>query len=121
VRTVRGYVHDGRLRAVRIGKQYRITREDLEEFVGAPVVDPPDVGRHRHLDVSSIVEIDAVSPETAHRITTLLTAARTHAADQPLRVETIYDQERARMKIVILGGLADTRHLLEYLQAVLES
>jgi excisionase family DNA binding protein len=121
VRTVRGYVRDGRLRAVRIGKQYRITREDLEEFVGAPVVDPPDVGRHRHLDVSSIVEIDAVSPETAHRITTLLTAARTHAADQPLRVETMYDQERARMKIVILGGLADTRHLLEYLQAVLES
>jgi excisionase family DNA binding protein len=121
VRTVRGYVRDGRLRAVRIGKQYRITREDLEEFVGAPVVDPPDVGRHRHLDVSSIVEIDAVSPETAHRISTLLTAARTHAADQPLRVETIYGEERARMKIVILGGLADTRHLLEYLQAVLES
>jgi excisionase family DNA binding protein len=121
VRTVRGYVRDGRLRAVRIGKQYRITREDVEAFVGAPVVDAPEVGRHRHVDVSSIVEIDAVSPETAHRVTTLVTAARTHAADQPLRVETVYDEERARMKLVILGGLADTRHVLEYVQAVLES
>jgi excisionase family DNA binding protein len=121
VRTVRGYVRDGRLRAVRIGKQYRITREDVEAFVGVPVVDAPEVGRHRHVDVSSIVEIDAVSPETAHRVTTLVTAARTHAADQPLRVETVYDEERARMKLVILGGLADTRHVLEYVQAVLES
>jgi excisionase family DNA binding protein len=52
VRTVRGYVRDGRLRAVRIGKQYRITREDIEAFVGSPVVDPPEAGRHRHVDVS---------------------------------------------------------------------
>ncbi|MFC7563955.1 helix-turn-helix domain-containing protein [Actinomadura namibiensis] len=36
VRTVRGYVRDGKLRATRIGKQYRIAREDLEEFTGAP-------------------------------------------------------------------------------------
>jgi excisionase family DNA binding protein len=120
VRTVRGYVRDGRLRAVRIGKQYRITREDLEAFVGAPVVDPPEVRRHRHVDVSSVVEIDAVSPETAHRVSTLLTAVRTHAADQPLRVQTVYYEERARMKVVILGGLADTRQVLEYLQAVIE-
>jgi len=121
VRTVRGYLRDGRLRAVRIGKQYRITREDLEAFIGAPVVDQPESGQHRHVDVSSIVEIDAVGPETAHRVSTLLTAMRTHAADQPLRVETTYDEGRARMKVVILGGLADTRHILEYLQAVLES
>ncbi len=121
VRTVRGYVRDGRLRAVRVGKQYRITREDLEAFVGSPVVDPPEVGRHRHVDVSSIVEIDAVGQETAHRITTLLTAMRTYANDQPLRIQTAYDEERARMKVVILGGLADTRQLLEYLQVVLES
>jgi excisionase family DNA binding protein len=121
VRTVRGYVRDGRLRATRIGKQYRITREDLEAFLGSPVVDPPEVRRHRHVDVSSIVEIDAVSPETAHRVSTLLTAVRTHAGDQPLRVETVYDAERARMKVIVVGGLADSRHILEYLQAVLES
>ena len=121
VRTVRGYLRDGRLRAVRIGKQYRITREDLEAFIGAPMEDTPEVGRHRHVDVSSIVEIDAVSPETAHRVSTLLTAVRTHPTDQPLHVQTAYDEERARMKIIVLGGLADTRQLLEYVRAVLES
>ena len=34
VRTVRNYVRDGRLKAVRIGKQYRIARSDLEELTG---------------------------------------------------------------------------------------
>lgn len=32
VRTVRGYIRSGRLKAVRIGKQYRIARSDLAEL-----------------------------------------------------------------------------------------
>jgi excisionase family DNA binding protein len=32
LRTVRNYVRDGRLKGVQIGKQYRITRGDLEAF-----------------------------------------------------------------------------------------
>ena len=121
VRTVRGYVRGGQLRSVRIGRRYRITREDLEAFVGSPLTDPPESRGHRHVDVSSVVEIDAVGPDTAHRVSSLLTAVRTHPGNQPLRVETAYDRERARMKIIILGGLSDTKHLLEYMQAVLES
>lgn len=53
VRTVRGYVRDGRLKATRIGKQYRIAREDLEAFTGrpAPSSSPPPArngARPRH-------------------------------------------------------------------------
>ena len=34
VRTVRNYVRDGRLKGVRIGKQYRIARADLDALTG---------------------------------------------------------------------------------------
>src|SRR5262245_17738374 len=34
VKTVRGYVREGKLKAVRIGKQYRIAREDFEALLG---------------------------------------------------------------------------------------
>ncbi|MGC7102134.1 helix-turn-helix domain-containing protein [Amycolatopsis lurida] len=120
VRTVRAYVRDGRLRAVRIGKQYRIPREDLEAFVGSPVEEPAAVQRQRYVDASAVVEIDVVSPETAHRVSTMLTAVRSEPGDPPLRTETVYDEERARMKVIIVGGLADTRKLLDCLQVVLE-
>ena len=36
VRTVRNYVREGRLKAVRIGKQYRIAGEDLAALTGRP-------------------------------------------------------------------------------------
>ncbi|HEX5997016.1 MAG TPA: helix-turn-helix domain-containing protein, partial [Jiangellales bacterium] len=34
VRTVRGYIRTGRLKAVRIGKQYRIAGADLDALTG---------------------------------------------------------------------------------------
>ncbi|GAA1823077.1 helix-turn-helix domain-containing protein [Luedemannella flava] len=120
VRTVRGYVRDGRIKAVRIGKQYRIAREDLEAFTGRPAPTEQTVRRQRHVEVSSIVEVDAVSPETADRVGTLLmgaTATR-RAGDAPLRVETVYDAARGRLKVIVLGGLGDSARLLEFIDTV---
>src|SRR5262252_3233930 len=77
VRTVRNYVREGRLKAVRIGKQYRITREDLAYMTGRPAssFDREPVRRQRHVEVSGIVEIDAISPEAAMRVTNGLVGA----------------------------------------------
>lgn len=124
VRTVRGYVRDGRLPAVRIGKQYRITRSALEAFTGGPV--PATAGesarRTRRAETSSIVEIHAVDPANAHRLATLLTALGGRGADdQPLHVQTVYDEERAWLKIVILGGLGDTARILTTIEEILAS
>ncbi|GAB4587310.1 helix-turn-helix domain-containing protein [Nocardia sp. IFM 10818] len=125
VRTVRGYVRDGKLAAVRIGKQYRIAQADLEAFTGLPVPDAAreSTRRARHSEVSSIVEIDAVDAATVDRLTTLLTGATAnrYPEDQPIRIQTIHDAERARLKVIIVGGLADTGRLLEYMEGVLSS
>ncbi|WP_158883321.1 helix-turn-helix domain-containing protein [Amycolatopsis anabasis] len=124
VRTVRNYVRDGKLKAVRIGKQYRIAREDLEAFTGRPA--EPSVRdstpRHRHVGVSSIVDIDAVSRDTASRVSTLLTGATAHRreGDEQLRIETIYDEQRAHLKIVVLGGLTTSAYIFGLISAVIE-
>ncbi|MFE3195267.1 helix-turn-helix domain-containing protein [Nocardia sp. NPDC059240] len=123
VRTVRGYVRDGKLPATRIGKQYRINQADLEAFTGLPAPDTGSTARQRHSEVSSIVEVDAVDPATADRVSTLLTgmAGNRFANDQTLRVQTFYDRERARLKVILVGGLGDTARLLEYMEGVLAS
>jgi len=122
VRTVRGYVRDGKLPAVRIGKQYRITDDALREFTGGPVPGTPreTAGRVRRVEASSIVEIDAVDPQTAHRLATMLTAVRGRGADdRPVHVQTVYDAERAWLKVVVLGGLADTAAIFTSIETVL--
>lgn len=115
VRTVRAYLRSGRLRGTRIGKQYRIAREDLEALTGRAVpASAEPVRRHRHVDVSTIVQVDALSPEGVGRITNMLmaTARAPRDEDQPLRIDTTYDDERARFKVFISGSIDTTTSLL---------
>jgi excisionase family DNA binding protein len=116
VKTIRNYVREGRLKAVRIGKQYRIAREDLEAMTGRPEPPPEPVSRSRHVEVSSIVEIDAISPETANRLTTGLMACASG-----VRIEAIYDAERAQMKVIVVGSMEKTASYFKFINAILES
>ncbi|MCP3135929.1 helix-turn-helix domain-containing protein [Pyxidicoccus xibeiensis] len=122
VRTVRAYVRDGRLKATRIGKQYRIAREAIEALTGHPLSAPEPVRRHRHVEVSSIVEIDAIAPEAAMRIANGVVAAANgrDPGEGPLRVDTLYSPERARLKLILTGPLADTTRLLQLVNTYLE-
>ncbi|MEO3922275.1 helix-turn-helix domain-containing protein [Micromonosporaceae bacterium B7E4] len=119
VRTVRGYIRSGRLRAVRIGKQYRIARADLDALTGG--AGPTRPGGPAAVEVSSIVQVDGIDRSGADRLGTfLLAGANTnHDLGRPLRVQTVHDEERGRMKIVILGDAAATAELLHLLDAVL--
>lgn len=118
VKTVRNYVREGRLKAIRIGKQYRISGEDLAAMTGRPVASfrPEPVRRERHIEVSSIVEIDAVSPETANRLTNSLMGVASG-----IRIEAIYDRERGRMKIILVGGMDQNTSYFKFINAILES
>jgi excisionase family DNA binding protein len=116
VKTVRNYVREGRLKAVRIGKQYRIAREDLEAMTGRPEPPPEPVRRYRHVEVSSIIEIDAISPETANRLMMPLLASA-----KGVRIETIYNPERGSMKIILVGSMDSNALYFKFISAILEA
>jgi excisionase family DNA binding protein len=111
VRTVRNYVRDGKLKAVRIGKQYRISSEDLEAFTGIAAVDD-DAASRRRVEVSSIVQVDAIDRAGADRISTHLHAAVNQGGLGRLRVESAYDEDRGSLKLIILGDPEVTADLL---------
>ena len=120
-RTVRVYLRSGRLKGVRIGKQYRIAREDLAHLTGrGEPVEP--VVLHRHVDVSSIVQVDAISPESVDRVANMLmTAAKAPREEEhPLRIDTTYDDERARLKVFISGSPETTINLLRLVNKLVE-
>jgi len=122
VRTVRSYVRSGRLKAMRIGKQYRVTRESLEDLTG-PALKPDAVPRHRHVEVSSVIQVDAVSQDTASRVTNHLVGAAKAPRDDgsPLRVETIYDEERSQLKVIVIGSLLNAANVFRLLGVLLEA
>jgi excisionase family DNA binding protein len=125
VKTVRNYVREGKLKAVRIGKQYRIAGEDLAALTGGgmPGAAREDARRVRHVEVSSVIAIDAISRQDADRVMTLVMASVNgpREDDEPIRVQTVYDEERARLRVMLLGGAQTSAELLRLVSALLDS
>lgn len=119
VRTVRRYIHEGRLTATRIGRLYRIPAAQLQAM-GRPPVDPDMVRRSRHCEASTVVQIDAIAPDEALRVMSGVGGAikgRDKLSDTPLRVDTVYDEARARLKVIVTGSLSTTTGVLKLLDA----
>ena len=68
------------------------------------------------------MQIEAISFDAASRVTnTLLAAGKSRPeGDDPLRVDTIYDQERGRLKVILSGSIATTTSLLKFMTAYLD-
>jgi excisionase family DNA binding protein len=118
VRTVRGYIRDGRLPAVRVGKQYRITEQDLRAFAGV-VPDEPTSSPRAH--VSAVVHIDDVDRLTMDRITTHLTAAAVGNSNHPagqLSIHSTYDESACRLTVFVVGDLESTSVALGFIDAL---
>jgi excisionase family DNA binding protein len=100
VRTVRGYVRDGRLPAVRIGKQYRISEDDLRTLTGGH--EPAPAPR---VEVSAVVQIDTASRHVMDRVSTHVVAAANTGSGtgSQLHVQTVYDEARQTLKVIIVG------------------
>jgi len=122
VKTIRRYIQEGRLKARRIGKEYRIAGRDLNEFAGEALALEKPVERARRVLASSILDVDAISPDDSHRITTLVMAslnARKGEPDFP-RVDSIYYPEQAKLRITITANPVLTCELLRMINALLE-
>ena len=114
-------MREGRLQAVRTGKQYRIWVADLVAMTGKPISEPQPVRRTRHVEAYSVVEVDAVSPELSERVSNMLVGAgssRDHSADHPMRVQVIYDAPRGRLKVILIGSIETTGALLRVIEAL---
>jgi excisionase family DNA binding protein len=123
VRTVRRYLREGRLKGTRIGKQYRIAAADLMQLTGTPLPTPEPVRLTRHSEASSVVQIDAIAREEAMRVMNGIGGAikgRDKHSDTPLRVDTVYDEARARLKIIITGSLSTTVGLMKLAEVYAE-
>jgi hypothetical protein len=81
------------------------------------------VRRERHIEATSIVQIDAISPELANRITMAMVSAPKgrDPRDGPLRVDAIYDPERATLKVILTGSVANVAAMLPMISVLAAS
>ncbi len=124
-KTIRRFIREGRLPAKRIGKAYRVTRAALEAFAGETnlTANATAVPRTRQVLVSSIVDIDAISPGDSQRITTLIMAGLNVRRAEPgfPRVDSLYDAERGRLRVMITASPSLSCDLIRAIAALADS
>jgi excisionase family DNA binding protein len=133
-KTVLRFIKDGRLRAVKVGKSYRILRTEMEAMYGFP----PDayaiagpalealLGRRAapsRARVTSIVDIPDVSPDKAQHLARLLPAARNsrETPTDPMSLDVAYDPATRTLKVIIVGAPADTAAMLKMVEVLSET
>jgi excisionase family DNA binding protein len=120
VKTLRKKIRDGELQAARMGKQYRLSRAQLEEFCGHALdTSPsPSISTRRHVFTSTVVTVDAISRQEGSRLTNTLVAAL-NSGPSGARVDCVYHEEIGQLKIIINGDLDTTGAMLRLLENLL--
>lgn len=106
-KTIQRYIREGRLRAVKVGKGWRVSGHDLSAFLEANGARGDDGKAERTVKVSSVIDILVYCVEDAVRVMNLLTSAF-NARPPELSRASAHSQyiERERMVRVTLWGEA---------------
>jgi excisionase family DNA binding protein len=112
VRTVRNYVREGRLGAVRIGKQYRVSEADLRALTGVG-------GRSsgpRRIEATSVLDVDGIDPDAAQRLEELIRGLP--KGPRAPHVEVVRAPDR--LKVIVIGSVEANAELLRFVAAMAE-
>lgn len=122
-KTVLNFVHEGRLKAMRIGKQYRIAPNDLRAFMRGTTPPVGDVQHARYIEASSVLNIDAIDADRANLVIVQMQSAceAQLIADEHARVDCIYNAETARLKIIVSGRVETAAYLMGLVAAFLRT
>lgn len=135
-KTIRNFIGDGRLKAAKVGKQWRISEEDLRAFTETKeemilreepeaytVSGPMTASERLRISVSSVVDIEEISKEAFMRVSNTLIAIM-NGRDPNRQKSTLhmkyYESDR-RMKVMLWGSAAYIEEMLNTISMLVES
>lgn len=126
-KTVRGFIHDGRLKARKAGKKWRILKKDLEAFMGGEMGqavqrDESIPGWENRIQVSAIVDIFVRDANEALRISNSIIAV-INSKDREygnVRCDYIYYETEKKARFILWGRPRFIANLLTLLSKISE-
>lgn len=134
-KTVQRYIREGRLKANKVGKSWRVSGHDLSTFTegsGASLMQPPafnsktasvsgdkDIEK-KEIKVSSVIDIPVPDTYEAVRISNTLTALANSKPPEygTSSLQTQYLMHENEVRVMIWGGLDFTRAILDAVAAL---
>jgi excisionase family DNA binding protein len=119
-KTVLRMIRDGRLKAARIGKSYRIAGDDLDAVAGVVRAEAREASDRATI----IADFGDLSPELGQRLASTLSAMLVGAhkvRTGPAHLETAYDPLTRRLKVVVIASPEDAAAVLKSAAFLVES
>jgi hypothetical protein len=120
-KTIQRYIREGKLKANKVGKYWRVTGHDLSQFVeGEPTTEKtrkinPEGFGEKKIRVSSVVDIDVEDMDDGMRIVNTLTAALNSKPSEygknTLRAQ--YFKDEMKIQIMLWGDLKFMEYMLK--------
>ena len=122
VKTIRRYIREGKLKANKVGKQWRVTEHNLSLFTQGDIPEENDnieiineniYSTHnntkieRKINVSSVVEIDVLDFDDASKISNSLIAVMNNKDPKygKSSIKVQFLQKDKKIRIILWGGL----------------
>lgn len=134
-KTIRKFITEGKLRANKVGKQWRISGHDLSNFMennNVKVINKTEVDNEKiefstseidinekvnKINISTVVDINEVNMDEYRRISNMLLAVL-NSRDSKLNNSTInmkYYQKENNLKVMLWGDLEFTKEMLDFI------
>jgi excisionase family DNA binding protein len=111
--TIRKFIRDGKLKAQKIGKQWRISKEHLDTFVGRDAIKTPPPEREteiddaddRHIHVSTVIDLTGVDRAEADRLSASIVAVLNgkDASYGNVRFDYVFYGEERKARFLLWG------------------
>ena len=126
-KTIRNFINSGKLNASRMGKQWRVTQEDLDLFVQSresseqnvssdsfTILKQPEILRGGRCQVSSVIDLADIAKNQYMRISNLLLAVMNGRDGdfQEASINMKYYEGEQKMRIFLWGGLKFMEEML---------
>ena len=139
-KTIRRFITEGKLRANKVGKQWRISGHDLSLFMEDNNVnlrsknenhseniefstDDITSNKDKKINISSVIDINEVDSDEYRRISNTLLALM-NTKDSKMSNSTInikwYQKER-NLKVMLWGDIEFTKEMLEFITTITEN
>lgn len=127
-KTVQRFIREGKIKATKIGREWRVRKEDLRDFAHAELSAPPadePLATSRLADrvqVTAVIELDEGHSTEVSRISNSLIAALNSKDPRfgEARYDLVYHPEIRKARFVISGTPLFIRTLLELVDVLLQ-
>lgn len=122
-KTIQRYIREGKLRASKVGKSWRVSGHDLSAFIENSGMQNESEETMRTSRVSTVIDIPASCTDEAIRTMNYLTAAPKSKSPESMdtSVHVQYIEQERIVRVMLWGDIHFTVGMLEMIAAATES